>query len=103
MDLQAQDFAKEHREFLENSRPDVLSALRQSGDLDSYLSSVGEEAEERLANLMHQYNNSPEVQKLPHQERVRALQNRQMEADELVRDELINQPLPSSEDEETQS
>jgi transposon-encoded protein TnpV len=91
MDLQAQDFAKEHREFLENNRPDVLSALRQSGDLDSYLSSVGEEASSMYDKLMadryHQFKNQP------YHDLVRELQAYRHEVVELIRHDLINQPL----------
>jgi hypothetical protein len=37
---------------------------------------------------------SPAVQNFPHLERVRAVESRQPEADEIVRNDTINQPLP---------
>jgi Transposon-encoded protein TnpV len=86
-------YAREHRRFLEQHRPDVLASLRQQNNLDSYLSSIGEQARDRLGSLMAEHMNSAEVQKLPHLDRVRSLQNRRMEVEELIRDELINQPL----------
>ena len=89
----AKEYAQEHLRFLKENRPDVLAELRRSGDLNSYLSSVGVQASDRFLTLMMQYNNSPEVQKLPHLDRVQALQSRRHEADELVRHDLILQPL----------
>ena len=89
----AQEYAQEHLRFLEQNRPDVLADLRQQGDLNSYLSSVGQQASDRFLTLMMQHNNSPEVQKLQYQDRVMSLQSRRREADELVRHDLINQPL----------
>jgi hypothetical protein len=38
-------WAQQHLKFLEDNRPDVFAGLRQSGDLNSYLCSVGEDAE----------------------------------------------------------
>ena len=87
------NYAQEHQKFLEENNPKVLSELRRSGDLNSYLSSVGEQASDLFLTIMMQYNNSPEVQKLPHLDRVQALQSRRHEADELVRHDLILQPL----------
>jgi hypothetical protein len=89
----AQEYAQQHRRFLEQHRPDVLAGLRQQNDLDSYLSSIGEQAESRFDHLMAEHGNSKAVQSLPHLERVSSLQNRQMEIEELIQDELINQPL----------
>ena len=89
----AQEYAQEHLRFLEQNRPDVLAAIRRSGDLNSYLSSVGDQASDRFLTLMMQHKNSPEVAKLPYQARVTSLQSRRREADELVRHDLIHQPL----------
>jgi len=91
MDLQAKDFAKEHREFLENNRPDVLSALRQSGDLDSYLSSVGEEASSLYDRMMSDHQQLHQGK--PYHDLVRELQAHQHGVVELIRHDLINQPL----------
>jgi hypothetical protein len=82
----------EHRRFLEENRPDLLTALQWSGDLDDYLTSIGETASERLSDAMRGMLNDPQHQKLPHLERVRALQNRQQETEELIRHDLILQP-----------
>jgi hypothetical protein len=54
---------------------------------------VWSQAADRFEDLMFQHKNSPEVQSLPHQDQVMSLQSRRREAEELVRDELINQPL----------
>jgi hypothetical protein len=86
-----------HRKFLEDANPQMLAQLHQSGDLNSYLFSVGETANEMLHEMMRQHQHSEEVRALPHMERVRALQNRLMEADEVVRRDVINQPLPEDE------
>lgn len=91
-DQQAKEFAEEHKRFLVEHRPDVWRKLQQS-DPDSYLSSVGEQASDRYWTLMRQYQHSPEVKKLPFQERVQALQSRQHEAAEIVRHDLLHQPL----------
>ena len=92
-DAKAERYAQEHKRFLEENRPDVLEQLRQSGDLNSYLSSVGEQARDRYAAALAQYNNSKEAQSLPWMERVRELQNRLQEVEEFIRHDLIYQPL----------
>ena len=89
----SQDYAKEHLRFLQENRPDVLAELRRQGDLNSYLSSVGDQANDRFSTLMMQHLHSPEVSKLPYQDRVTSLQSRRHEADEIVRHDLIHQPL----------
>ena len=94
MDATAQRFSDEHHRFLKENRPDVLRQF-QPHDLTSYLSSVGEQASEMFLTLMMQYKNSPQIEKLPYQDRVQALQSRRREADELVRHDLIHQPLPA--------
>jgi Transposon-encoded protein TnpV len=82
----------EHSRFLAENRPDVLTALQASGDLDDYLTSIGETASERLSHAMRELRNDKEHQKLPYLERVRALQNRQQETEEQIRHDLILQP-----------
>jgi len=47
----AKDHAEEHRKFLEENNPSVL---RQQSDPNSYLSSVGEQAESMFEHLMSQ-------------------------------------------------
>jgi hypothetical protein len=44
---------------------------------------------------MHQRVQNPEHQSLPFHDRVRASQNHLMEVRELVRHDLINQPVPA--------
>jgi hypothetical protein len=85
MDPLVQRFADEHRLFLEDNNPDVL---RQQDDPTSYIYSVGSQAAERWEHLMSQYHHSPEVQKLQGPARVRALQSRQHEIEEVIRDEI---------------
>jgi hypothetical protein len=89
----AEQFAEEHRRFLAANRPDVLTALEASGDLDDYLASVGETASDRLDHAMRDLLNDKEHQKLPYLERVRALQHRQQEMEEGIRHDLIFQPI----------
>jgi hypothetical protein len=89
----AKDYAEEHRKFLEENNPSVL---RGQKDPSSYLSLVGEQAEEMFEHLMIQYRNQPKVRDLPHLEKVRELQAFRHQADEMVRHDLIYQPLPES-------
>lgn len=88
----AEEFSQQHKRFLEEHRPDVWQKLPPP-DRQSYLSSVGEQASDRFDTLMRQYAQSPEVKSLPYTQKVQALQSRQHEAAEIVRDELIFQPL----------
>ncbi|HXW72555.1 MAG TPA: TnpV protein [Methylocella sp.] len=87
----AKDYAEAHRKFLEENNPSVL---RGQSDPNSYLSSVGQQAEEMFEHLMIQRMHQPEVKNLPHLEKVRELEAFRHEADEIVRHDLIYQPLP---------
>jgi hypothetical protein len=90
----AAHYSQLHRKFLER-QPGLLAEMRQANpDLTSYLSSVGKEAEELHTTLMMQRQQSPQYQSLPYPERVKDLQAFRHEADETVRHQLINQPLP---------
>jgi Transposon-encoded protein TnpV len=91
----AAKFGAEHKRFLEEHNPAVLRGL---SDSTSYLSSVGETAADRCEHLMFQYMQSPAVKDLPHQQRVRELQSRHHEVEELIRHDLIFQPLPESQE-----
>jgi hypothetical protein len=93
LDPIASQFEEEHRRFLEENRPDMLAALQQAGELDDYLTSIGETASDRLDHAMRQLRHSKEHQKLPYLERVKALQNRQQEMEEQIRHDLILQPI----------
>jgi hypothetical protein len=92
-DQMAEDYAKEHLRFLKEIRQDVLKQLRKQGDLNCYLSSVGEQASDLFSTLMSQYHNSPEIQKLPYLDRVKGLQSRRHEANEIVLHDIVHQPL----------
>jgi hypothetical protein len=87
----AKDYAEEHRKFLVENNPSVLSGQK---DQNSYLSLVGQQAEEMFEHLMTQRRR--QVQDLPHLEKVRKLQAFRHQADEMVRHDLIYQPLPAS-------
>jgi hypothetical protein len=93
LDPIAEQFAKEHHHFLAVNRPDVLAALEEAGDLDDYLASIGETASDRLDHAMRDLLNDKNHQSLPYLERVRALQNRQQETEEIIRHDLILQPI----------
>jgi hypothetical protein len=99
-DPAAKRWAEEHRRFLEENNPAVLADLRRQGDLNSYLSSVGESANEMESHLMSQYLTSKEVQNLPFHDRVRALRSRQREVEELIRHDVILQPVPEGLDDD---
>ena len=47
MDQKVQQFAAEHHRFLQESLPHVLDQFRNEGDLNSYLSSVGQTASDQ--------------------------------------------------------
>jgi len=47
----------------------LLAQLEEAGDLDEYLTSVGERAEEMLDYLMRQYATAPAAQALPYLDR----------------------------------
>jgi hypothetical protein len=88
LDPTAEQFAKEHHRFLAVNRPDVLAELQASGDLEEYLTSIGETASDRLGHAMRELLNDKEHQELPYLERVRTLQYQ-----EVIRYDLIFQPI----------
>jgi hypothetical protein len=53
---------------------------------------VGRTASERLEQVMSQYLADKDLQKLPYQERVKELQSRHQETEEIVRNDPILQP-----------
>jgi hypothetical protein len=65
LDPMANRYQEEHRRFLAENRPAVLSVLRQSGNLDSYLSSAGTTAIQRLDHALSQAQADPEIKDLP--------------------------------------
>ena len=93
LDPMAERFAAEHKRFLEENNPSVLRGL---SDPTSYLSSVGQTAADMLEHLMVQAVHDPEVRKLSGPEWARELRSRQLEAEEVIRHDVIFQPLPES-------
>ena len=81
------------------ARPAGAEGYRQQGDLTNYLSSVGQQAESLFETLLGQKNN--QVQDLPHFQKVAALQSHPAEADEVVMHDLVLQPVPEDEDQES--
>lgn len=98
MDPSATEYAKLHRKFLKEERPEVYAELQKQhpgeASLTSYLSSVGQQASDLFDTLMMQTNSDPKVQALPYQERVSLLQSRRHEANEVVLHDVVHQPLP---------
>ena len=68
----AATYSAERRAFLKEHAPHVLDGLEKSGELRSYLSSVGHQAEELLHSQLNRAND-PEVQNLPFHDRVKKL------------------------------
>ena len=91
-DLRAQEYAKEHLKFLKDNNPDLLAALEKSGDLQAYLSTTGEDAADSFRTMMAQTLRAS--QNLPYQKQMTMLQNGQESAEEIIRHEMIYQPLP---------
>jgi hypothetical protein len=87
----AKRLAEEHRQFLEQHNPSVLSG---QDDPTGYLSEVGRLASESFEEQMWKFANSKEVQNLPHLERVRALQNHREAVLEQITHDYILQPVP---------
>ncbi|OYV61789.1 MAG: hypothetical protein B7Z71_03890 [Acidocella sp. 21-58-7] len=92
----ARQYAQEHQQFLTEANPRFLQSLNQSGDLQSHLHSVGEDAAEMHETMMAQGSRTKEMQNLPFQQRLEALQSLQQATQESVRNDLIRQPLPAS-------
>src|SRR5580704_1110318 len=92
MSRAAVNYARLHRQFLQANCPDLIRVLAREGKLDQYLESVGNQAAERYLALIGSMANSQAVQSLPHEEKVEALQNHPLSADEIVMNEIVNQP-----------
>jgi hypothetical protein len=93
VDPTARRYRREHRAYLAENRPDLYASLQLAGRLDTYLTSIGETASTRLDHVMGQHLADPELQKLPFHERVRELRARQMEAEEIIRHDLMHQAV----------
>ena len=70
------------------------SVLSKQDDPESYLSSAGSLAAESFRHQVHSFKNSPEQQKLPHLDRMRALQNHLESVREQIMHDHILQPVP---------
>jgi hypothetical protein len=90
----AKQFAEEHHKFLKENNPKLLAQLVQSGDLAEHLREIGESGEQMLEHEVEKLDNSPRVQNLPFMERVRELQSLQRSMMEIIRHDLIFQPIP---------
>jgi hypothetical protein len=85
-------YARAHRQFLQENRPDVLANLSKDGKLASYLSAVGSQAAEMYDNLLMRKNHAAEVQALPYMEKVARLRTHEHEANEVVLHDIVCQP-----------
>ncbi|OYV42342.1 MAG: hypothetical protein B7Z75_13255 [Acidocella sp. 20-57-95] len=90
----ARQYAQEHHRFLTESNPKFLANLRQSGELESHLHSVGEQAAAMYETIMMQGSQTKAMQNLPFQQKLEALQSLQQSTQESVRNDLIYQPVP---------
>ena len=95
----AKEYAAEHRKFLRENAPEMFKSLSQSGTLWKHLHSVGEQASEMHLHLMAQHNNHKDTQKLPYQKRLESLQSHRQSVEEMVRHDLIHQPIHQPEPE----
>jgi hypothetical protein len=78
-----------HKKFAHN--PSVLSG---QSDPTRYLSLVGSQASDRFWHLMGQHLRDPELAKMSAPQRAQELQRREHEVEDLVRHDLILQPVP---------
>jgi hypothetical protein len=90
----AKQYAEEHHRFLKQSNPRLLKSLHQSGDLEKHLHSTGENAALMHETIMSQGSQTKEMQEMPYLQRVQRLQSLHKSAQEMVRSDLIHQPLP---------
>jgi hypothetical protein len=93
MPTKAQGYARMHRQFLQNSNPQMLSSLQKSGELPAYLERIGQSAEQMYDTLEAQMMTAKDLPK-DYQAKVQALEAIPLTVDEIVRSEIVNQPLP---------
>jgi hypothetical protein len=91
-DSLAQDYGAEHERYLKEAVPALHRKLSASADLESHLRSVGNQASEMHQSMMAQA--MKQTLDLPYMDRVTALQGHRQAAQELVRHDLIHQPVP---------
>ena len=88
-----QEWAAEHKKFLQENNPEVLAELARSGDLDQYLQEIRSQAAERIRDGLRVRHLHPQTQDLPFLKRMEELLSHHRELEEIVRHELIHQPL----------
>jgi hypothetical protein len=88
----AESYGKEHEQFLKEANPLLHKKLSQSGQLQAQVHSVGESAAETIQHVTAQ--NLRETNSLPPPEREKELRSRHLSMEEIVRHDLIHQPLP---------
>jgi hypothetical protein len=96
MDLLEQTFAAEHEKFLKENHPRLHRSLSQSGKLQPRLTSTAETAAEMFNHEM--FKKLDQTKDLEHQEREKQLQGHRESMMELVRHDLIWQPIPKPRD-----
>jgi hypothetical protein len=84
----ASAYAKMHERFLAENFPKVLSQLKSSGQLPSYLHRLGSQAEEMYEAIWSQMLTSPKLPK-DYAQRVEAMQAVPEQAEEMVLHDLV--------------
>ncbi len=92
--LLERQYSEEHLRFLRETNPKLLRKITQSGTLDQYLRTVGEQAASMEIHMMMQQVRSPAEMALPHLERMERLQGYRQAVKEIVQHDLIFQPVP---------
>ncbi len=90
----AQHFATMRDRFLKEAYPKEYARMEKSGELQTHLETISEEASEMWDDLMVQMRTSPDLPE-DYLERVKALESMPEQVRELVNAELIHRPLPS--------
>jgi hypothetical protein len=93
MDPKAQEYAALHRRHIQATDPKRYARLVQSGELNSTISSAGEEAAARETNFLGLLRNDPRLLNLSPEERLKALQSYREIAREFALADLL--PAPS--------
>ena len=82
-----------HREFLKEHKPIIFNQLCLSGELWSRLADINEQAEQKMAVLIHQMKEAEgvteELKESDQMEWVRRMNNIRNRAEEIIRQELI--------------
>ena len=97
MDAMERRFAEEHESFLKANHPGLHRSLSQSGKLQARLTSTGEQAAERLNLGM--FKKLDETKDLDPSAREKELVGHHEALTELIRHDLIHQPIPQPPDE----